>query len=80
MAKYLNSKAGGGGLAGRKVVVDFYDSKLNPNDTTNAEIQACENDVAMVGTVVGVRWRRSTTCATARTRPVRRRACPTSRS
>ena len=49
-AKYLNSKAGGGGLAGRKVVVDFYDSKLNPNATTNAEIQACENDVAMVGT------------------------------
>jgi hypothetical protein len=49
-AKYLNSKAGGGGLAGRKVVVDFYDSKLNPNATTNAEIQACENDVAAVGT------------------------------
>ena len=45
-ADYLNSKAGGGGLAGRKVVVDFYDSKLNPNETTNAEIQACENDVA----------------------------------
>ena len=34
----MNSKAGGGGLAGRKVVVDFYDSKLNPNETTNAEI------------------------------------------
>jgi len=50
VAKYLNSKAGGGGLAGRKVVVDFYDSKLNPNATTNAEIQACQNDVAMVGT------------------------------
>jgi hypothetical protein len=50
IAKYLNSKAGGGGLAGRKVVVDFYDSKLNANATTNAEIQACENDVAMVGT------------------------------
>ena len=33
-----------------KVVVDFYDSKLNANATTNAEIQACENDVAMVGT------------------------------
>jgi hypothetical protein len=49
-AKFLNSKAGGGGLAGRKVVVDFYDSKLNANATTNAEIQACENDVAMVGT------------------------------
>src|SRR4051794_7294016 len=50
MAKYLNSKAGGGGLAGRKVVVDFYDSKLNPNETTNSMIKACENDVAMVGT------------------------------
>ncbi len=50
IAKYLNSKAGGGGLAGRKVVVDFYDSKLNPNETTNAMIKACENDVAMVGT------------------------------
>jgi hypothetical protein len=49
-AKYLNSKAGGGGLAGRKVVVDFYDSKLNANATTNAEIQACQNDVAAVGT------------------------------
>jgi len=50
VAAYLNSKAGGGGLAGRKVVVDFYDSKLNPTTTANAEIQACENDVAMVGT------------------------------
>ena len=49
-AKFLNSKAGGGGLAGRKVVVDFYDSKLNANATTNAEIEACENDVAAVGT------------------------------
>ena len=49
-AKYINSKAGGGGLAGRKLVVDFYDSKLNPNATTNAEIDACQNDVAMVGT------------------------------
>src|SRR5438105_629327 len=38
VGKYLNSKAGGGGLAGRKVVVDFYDSKLNPTATTNAEI------------------------------------------
>src|SRR5262249_50042076 len=37
-AAYLNSKAGGGGLAGRKVVVDFYDSKLNPNETRNATI------------------------------------------
>jgi hypothetical protein len=50
IGKYLNSKEGGGGLAGRKVVVDFYDSKLNANATTNAQIEACENDVAMVGT------------------------------
>jgi hypothetical protein len=49
-AKYINSKAGGGGLAGRKLVVDFYDSKLNANATTNAEIEACQNDLAMVGT------------------------------
>ena len=49
-AKYINSKAGGGGLAGRKVVVDFYDSKLNPAETKNAEITACQNDVAAVGT------------------------------
>ncbi len=49
-AKYINSKAGGGGLAGRKVVVDFYDSKLNPTETKNAEITACQNDVAAVGT------------------------------
>src|SRR5690348_8720399 len=32
-AKYVNSKAGGGGLAGRKVVIDFLDSKLNPTET-----------------------------------------------
>jgi hypothetical protein len=37
-------------LAGRKLVVDFYDSRLNPNETRNAEIQACTNDFAMVGT------------------------------
>jgi hypothetical protein len=49
-AKYMNSKAGGGGLAGRKVVIDFYDSKLNPAETKNAQISACQNDVAAVGT------------------------------
>ncbi len=49
-AAYLNSKAGGGGLAGRKVVVDFYDSKLNPNETRNGTINSCANDLAMVGT------------------------------
>jgi hypothetical protein len=49
-AKYLNSKAGGGGVNGRKLVVDFIDSQLNANKTRNAVISACENDFAMVGT------------------------------
>jgi hypothetical protein len=47
VAKYLNAH---GGLAGRKVVVDFYDSKLDAADTRNAVIQACENDAVMSGT------------------------------
>jgi len=49
-AKYLNSKAGGGGVAGRKLVVDFIDAKLNANVTRNATITACGQDLAMVGT------------------------------
>ena len=51
-ATYVNSKAGGGGVAGRKLVVDFYDSKLNANETRNATITACQNDLAMVGGLV----------------------------
>ncbi len=39
-----------GGLAGRQVVVDSCDSKLDPNATTNCVIKACANDFAMVGT------------------------------
>ena len=46
-AKYINQK---GGLAGRKVVVDFYDSKLSGDETRNAIIKACQNDFAIVGT------------------------------
>ena len=46
-AKYINAT---GGIAGRKLVVDFYDSKINPNETRNGTIQACQNDFAMVGT------------------------------
>ena len=46
-AKYMNAN---GGLAGRKVVVDFYDSKINPTETRNGTISACANDFAMVGT------------------------------
>ncbi len=49
-ARYVNSKAGGGGIAGRKLVVDFIDSKLNPTAARNAVIQACGQDFAMVGT------------------------------
>jgi ABC-type branched-subunit amino acid transport system substrate-binding protein len=45
-AKVVNKD---GGIAGRQVVIDFYDSKLNPTETRNAIIKACENDYAMVG-------------------------------
>ncbi len=45
--KYINQH---GGLAGRKVAVDFYDSKLNGDETRNAIIKACQNDFAVVGT------------------------------
>jgi hypothetical protein len=48
-AKYLNSKQGGGGIAGRKIVVDFTDSKLNANEARNAVISACQQDLALVG-------------------------------
>jgi hypothetical protein len=46
-AKYINTQ---GGLAGRKVVVDYYDSKLSGDETRNAIIKACQNDFAVVGT------------------------------
>ena len=45
-AKTINQQ---GGIGGRKVVVDFIDSKLNPNESRNAVITACQNDLAMVG-------------------------------
>ncbi len=46
-AKYVNAH---GGLAGRKVVVDFIDSKLSADESTNAIIKACSQDFALVGT------------------------------
>jgi len=49
-AAYINSKAGGGGIAGRKLVVDFIDSHLNPNESRNGVIKACSQDFALVGT------------------------------
>jgi hypothetical protein len=45
--KYINKK---GGLAKRKVQVDFIDSKLSADESRNAIIQACQNDFAIVGT------------------------------
>jgi len=47
-AKYMNEKEGG--LAGRKIVVDTYDSALDPNKARNAIIDACSKDFALVGT------------------------------
>jgi hypothetical protein len=39
-----------GGIAGRNLVVDFYDSKLSADETRNALVTACERDFALVGT------------------------------
>ena len=46
-AKLINAK---GGLAGRKVQVDFLDSQLSDTATANAVIKACSQDFAIVGT------------------------------
>ncbi len=46
-AKFVNAH---GGLAGRKVVVDFIDSRLSGDDARNAVIKACAEDFALVGT------------------------------
>jgi Periplasmic binding protein len=43
--KYVNAH---GGLAGRKVVVDFHDSRLNGAESRNAMIAACTNDFVVV--------------------------------
>ncbi len=46
-AKSINAH---GGLAGRKLVVDFIDSHLNADEARNAVIKACSEDFALVGT------------------------------
>ena len=46
-AKYINKS---GGLAGRKLVVDFIDTKLSADEARNAVIKACSENFAMVGT------------------------------
>ena len=50
-AKYVNAN---GGVAGRKLEVDFIDSKLNPNEVRNTIIKACSQDLAMVGTATAL--------------------------
>ena len=46
-AKVVNKQ---GGVAGRKVVIDFIDSRLSADEARNAVIKACSDDFAMVGT------------------------------
>lgn len=46
-AKWMNKN---GGLAGRKIVIDFIDTKLNADETRNAIITACSQDFAILGT------------------------------
>ena len=46
-AKFVNDH---GGLAGRRVQVDFIDSKLSSDEARNALVQACQEDFAIVGT------------------------------
>jgi len=46
-AKLINAT---GGLAGRKLQVDFLDSQLSDTATANAVIKACSQDFAIVGT------------------------------
>ncbi len=47
-AKFVN--ANGGLAGGRKVQVDFIDSKLSSDEARNALVQACQQDFAIVGT------------------------------
>jgi ABC-type branched-subunit amino acid transport system substrate-binding protein len=46
-AKFVNAN---GGLAGRRVQVDFIDSKLSADEARNALVRACQEDFAIVGT------------------------------
>ena len=46
-AKYINKH---GGLAGRKLAVDFIDSHLSPTTRATRSSPACEQDFAIVGT------------------------------
>jgi Periplasmic binding protein len=47
-AKFVN--ANGGVAGGRRVEVDFIDSKLSADEARNALVRACQEDFAIVGT------------------------------
>ena len=49
--KYINDN---GGIAGRKLVVDFIDTGLDPVKVKSGMQQACANDFAMVGTTMAL--------------------------
>jgi len=59
-ARYLNSKAGGGGVAGRKVVVDFIDTNMNPTSRATRSSPR----VRTTSPWSGVRWCSSPTSRT----------------
>ncbi len=73
--KYVNAN---GGIAGRKVQVDFIDSKLNANDARNAIIEAYQDD-SRWSAPVRCSWRPSPTKCSARTSRTWRPGSPTSR-
>ena len=68
VVKYINAT---GGLAGRKLVMDFYDSHVNPNDTAAAEISGVPERRGDGRHLGGAAQHASRRCATARTRPAR---------
>jgi ABC-type branched-subunit amino acid transport system substrate-binding protein len=49
--KYVNDN---GGIAGRKLVVDFIDTGLNPQKVKTGMQKACAEDFAMVGTTLAL--------------------------
>ncbi len=46
---WADSVNANGGVAGRQIVLTKYDSKLNPDESVNAVIEACQNEFALVG-------------------------------
>ena len=38
-----------GGVAGRQIVLTTYDSRLNPDESANMVLEACQNEFALIG-------------------------------